>query len=260
MSVIDPAETAARGAAIQTQVLGEAPEPRTLFEASLRDFVFADVWSRPGLDRRARLLTSMTGTLLEGDERSCAMMVGEALANGTFTLTELREAALQMVVYGGWGAGGAFDRLVSAAAAEQGLDEPAFAPLTSEAQSHEDWLAQARATFAHVARTPAPNLPAPPYIEVGVLGFVMGRLWGRPGLDERSRRIITLVGAGFSGSDTPMRVHAYSAMASGNLSRDEMLEFVLHFSLHAGWPRGSVFQRAVLEQAGRVERGEPFQL
>jgi 4-carboxymuconolactone decarboxylase len=260
MSLIDPLETAARGAALQTEVMGQSPVPRTPFEASLRDFVFADVWSRPGLDRRARLLTSMSGALLEGDQPSCAEMIGQALSSGALTLLELREAALQMVVYGGWGAGRSFDRLVSVAAEALNLTEPALVPLQAEVLTRDVLNAQASNMFEHVARMPAPPLPSTPYVEVGVLGFVMGRVWGRPGLDERSRRIITLVGAGFSGSDTPMRVHAYSAMASGNLTKAEMLEFVLHFSIHAGWPRGSVFQRAVVEQASRVEQGLAFQI
>jgi 4-carboxymuconolactone decarboxylase len=47
-------------------------------------------------------------------------------------------------------------------------------------------------------------------------------------------------------------------MASGNATRDEMFEFVLQFAIHAGWPRASVMQSAVMEQADRVEKGLPF--
>jgi 4-carboxymuconolactone decarboxylase len=51
---LDPATRSARGVAIQTEVTGKAPaEPASPVEESWRDFVFAEVWSRPGLERRA---------------------------------------------------------------------------------------------------------------------------------------------------------------------------------------------------------------
>jgi 4-carboxymuconolactone decarboxylase len=49
-------------------------------------------------------------------------------------------------------------------------------------------------------------------------------------------------------------------MASRNASREEMFEFVLHYAIHSGWPRASVMQSAVLEQAPRVEKGLPFEI
>ena len=81
----------------------------------------------------------------------------------------------------------------------------------------------------------------------------------RPGLDQRARRWLTLVGVGNSSSSTPIRSHVWSAMASGNASREEMFEFVLQYAIHAGWPRASVMQSAVMEQAPRVEKRLPFE-
>jgi 4-carboxymuconolactone decarboxylase len=258
MSVIDPKKRAERGAAIMAEVLGESAPPATPYRASVRDFVYAEIWSRPGLDRRARYLISFAGTVSTGDLAACRAALVTALKGGLFSPLELREAALQLVVYSGWTAGGQFDRLLTEVLAELGLAEPQTAPIQTAPIDKAERIATGQRNFERIARTDAPP-PFSPYIEAGVLNFVMGEVWCRPGLDERSRRILTLVGAGFSGSDTPMRSHAYSALASGNLTKDEMLEFVLHFSVYGGWPRGSVFQRAVLEQAKRVEEGLPFQ-
>jgi 4-carboxymuconolactone decarboxylase len=44
-------------------------------------------------------------------------------------------------------------------------------------------------------------------------------------------------------------------MKSGNASATEMLEFVLQYAIHAGWPRASVMQGAVMEQAAKLEKG-----
>jgi 4-carboxymuconolactone decarboxylase len=150
------------------------------------------------------------------------------------------------------------DRAISAAARELGLAEAGFDSLPDDPADPAERMARGAEGFRKIAVTDAPP-PFAPYIETGVLGFVMSELWTRPGLDERSRRFVTLVGAGFSSAPTPMRSHSYSAMASGNLTKAEMLEFVLHFAIHAGWPRGAAFQSVILEQAKRVEEGLPFQ-
>jgi 4-carboxymuconolactone decarboxylase len=55
MAKLDPTTRSALGLATQAKAIGApAPDPTTPLEASWRDFVFAEVWSRPGLDRRAR--------------------------------------------------------------------------------------------------------------------------------------------------------------------------------------------------------------
>jgi 4-carboxymuconolactone decarboxylase len=83
-------------------------------------------------------------------------------------------------------------------------------------------------------------------------------MWCRPGLDERSRRFITLVGVAESSSDTPIRSHIHAAMASGNCTADEMQEFVLQYGIHAGWPKASVIQGVVFEMAKKVAAGLPW--
>jgi 4-carboxymuconolactone decarboxylase len=84
-------------------------------------------------------------------------------------------------------------------------------------------------------------------------------MWTRSGLDQRARRWITLVGVANSAARTPIRSHVYGAMASGDANKEEMLEFVLQYALHSGWPMASVVQAAVNEQAPRVAQGLPFE-
>src|SRR6266481_701097 len=103
MSLLDPAERARIGVQQQTQLLGaSAPEPRTLFESSWRDYVFAEVWTRPGLDRRSRYLISIAAAACEGGRPDVVDgYVRGALKLGELTLVELREAALHLAVYAG---------------------------------------------------------------------------------------------------------------------------------------------------------------
>ncbi len=248
-----------RGATKILEATGSpASNPATLYESAIRDFVHADVWTRPGLGLRDRLLISLAGTAATKDAASCLEYATGALKGGHLSLAELREAALQLAVYDGWPSGGVLDQAVTGAAKKLGLAEPEIDPLPDDPPDRAERIARGQAGFRRVAQTDAPP-PFSPYLDTGVLNFVMSDLWGRPGLDERSRRLVTLVGAAFSNAPTPMRSHSYSAMNSGDLTKDELLEFCLHFALYGGWPRGAAFQSVIMEQAKRVEDGLPFQ-
>ncbi|MET0271286.1 MAG: carboxymuconolactone decarboxylase family protein [Sphingomonas sp.] len=255
----DPAARTATGVRVQAEVTGHAaPAPATLLEESWRDYIFAEIWSRPGLDRRSRYAIAMAGAAGAGDAAACETYVRGALACAALTLAELREAALHLAVYAGWSAGGILDQAATRAAGALGLPAAARPPIRAEpwdpAVRHEEGAASFQ---AHMLFGGPP--PRTAYFEGGILNFVFGEMWSRPGLDERTRRWLTLVGVGLSSATIPIRSHVWSAMASGNASATEMEEFVLQYAVHAGWPRGSVMQGAVLEQAARVAEGLPFE-
>lgn len=259
MSLSDPLERSARGAAMQAQILaGAAGEPATPYAASWRDYVFAEIWSRPGLDLRSRYLIALASAACAGDAAATHGYARGALANGELSLAELREAALHVAVYGGWTQGGLIDQALDAAVQALGLPAADYPPIRAEAWDPAVRHQEGAASFEHHMLFGGPP-PVTPYFEGGILNFVFGEMWNRPGLDQRSRRWLTLVGVGFSGASTPIRSHVWSALASGNANRAEMGEFVLHYAVHAGWPRGSVMQGAVLEQAARVEKGLAFE-
>jgi 4-carboxymuconolactone decarboxylase len=257
--LLDPAERTARGKRLQAELTGvPASEPATPLEASWRDYIYAEVWSRPALDLRSRFFIAMSTAAGAGDMAATERYVRGALSKGGITLAELREAALHVAVYSGWSSGGLLDAAVTRVAGELGLAAAAYAPIRAEpwdpAVRHEEGAA----SFKHHMLFGGPP-PQTAYFEAGILNFVFGEMWCRPGLDQRARRWLTLVGVGNSSSATPINSHVWSAMASGNATREEMCEFVLQYAIHAGWPRASVMQSAVLKQAERVEKNLPFE-
>lgn len=256
MTPLDPAERARRGARQQSELLGApAPEPSTLLEASWRDFIFADVWTRPALDRRSRFLISMAGACsASAAAETLDGYVRGALSLKDLTLVELREAALHLAVYAGWSSGGALDAAITRVANELLLPPAPFAPLRAAPWDPAARHAEGVANFQAVMTFGAPP-PATPFFEVGILDLAFAELWMRPGLDQRSRRWITLVGVADSSSATPIRSHIYSAMKSDNATLDEMNEFVLQYAIHGGWPKASVVQGVVLEMAERIKQG-----
>jgi 4-carboxymuconolactone decarboxylase len=255
MTLLDPKIRSERGSAAQADLTGAPPfEPRTPVEASLRDFLYAEIWTRPALDLRARFLISLAGASAAGDAEAVQRYARGALVKQLLSLSELREAALHMAVYGGWSVGMLWDKAVSDVAASLGLAEPDFAPIRAEPWDTAERHAHGSAQFIEAMKFGGPP-PQTPYFEAGILNFVFGEMWCRAGLDQRSRRWITLVGVGLSSAVIPIGSHVWSALASGNASKEEMFEFVLQYAVHAGWPRGSVMQSAVLEQAKNVDAG-----
>lgn len=260
MTLLDPAERSATGARLQAQLQGAAPRPPgSLFEESWRDYVFAEVWNRPGLDRRSRYWISICGATTEAaGAQILERYIRGALQLGEVTLGELREAALQLAVYATWQRGALLDATVTRVAESLGLMDAAHSPIREDAWDPAQRLQEGAAGFTKVMLFPPPP-PVTPYFEGGILNFVFGEMWMRPGLDQRARRWITLVGVADSSASTPIRTHTYAAMASGNASVSEMQEFVLQYAIHGGWPRASVMQAVVLEMGKRVTAGLPYE-
>ncbi len=256
MTLLDPKARSERGhEQMETRLAKSAAEPETLYQSSWRDYIFAEVWTRGGLDLRSRYLISIASAAEKGvaSERLCDYVRG-ALATNELTQQELREAAMHCAIYGGWDSGSAVDQSITQAVAELGLTAEGFDPIRAEAWDPQVRLQQGAAEFHNVMTFGGPP-PVAPYFEGGILNFVFGEAWHRPGLDQRSRRWLTLVGVANSSAETPIRTHIYGAMASGNASYEEMNEFVLQYAVHAGWPRASYVQGVVFEMAEKVNKG-----
>src|SRR4051794_24739609 len=98
-----------------------------------------------------------------------------------------------------------------------------------------------RRVYEEVMVSPAPP-PMSPFLANGVVDAVFGELWDRPGLSRRDRRWVTLACVAAAAVPEPIRQHVHAALASGDISREEFQEFVLHFAYYAGWPRASALE------------------
>ncbi|MDE2302850.1 MAG: carboxymuconolactone decarboxylase family protein [Sphingomonadales bacterium] len=259
MALLDPAERSARGHKLAQEITRfTAPAPETPYEQSWRDFIYAEIWSRPALDLRSRYLIAIAGAASSphgGDQ--LYRYVHGALKSGELTLAEAREAALHLSVYAGWSRGGELDRAVSRVAQELDLIPADCPPIRATPWDPAERMAQGAAEFEKVMTFPGVS-DASPYLGAGIGNFVFGEMWCRRGLDERSRRWLTLVGVADSSSEVPIKSHIHAAMASGNCSPEEMQEFVLQYGVHAGWPKASVIQAVVFEMIAKVKDGKPW--
>src|ERR1700679_3916774 len=131
---------------------------------------------------------------------------------------------------------------------------------TSSADGRVDTEAKrlrARVLFEEVMCRPFDLAPTPA-TEHGLLEFMFGELWARPGLSRRDRRWVTLTCACAADTVGPIEANVYAALASGDITFDELQEFVLQLAVYCGWPKASFADQVVWQQqaALHVERGE----
>ena len=131
----------------------------------------------------------------------------------------------------------------------------------SEWSNRDDRQRDAQAQYEHIMTTPAPPAVGA-YIDAGVIGFVFGEMWRRSGLTPRDRRWLTLACVGAADAPIPMETHTYAALNSGDVTNEEIDEFLLFFGTQTGWPRGSAMNQWILTAMQKIaeERGEALQL
>jgi 4-carboxymuconolactone decarboxylase len=127
--------------------------------------------------------------------------------------------------------------------------------------NRDDRQRDAQAEYEHIMTTPAPP-PIGAYIDAGVIGFVFGEMWRRGVLTPRDRRWITLACVGAADAPIPMETHTYAALNSGDVTNEEIDEFLLFFGTQMGWPKGSAMNTHILSAMAKIaeERGEEMQL
>jgi 4-carboxymuconolactone decarboxylase len=98
--------------------------------------------------------------------------------------------------------------------------------------------------FTEVTGLPAPNR-GDDYVADVVIDHVFAEIWARPGLTRKERRWISITCACMTGAPVAMEAHFGGALATGDISMDELREFVIHFAAYAGHPRATAARVAL---------------
>lgn len=112
----------------------------------------------------------------------------------------------------------------------------------------ERW-ARGAAEFTEVTGIPAPGR-GDDYVADVVIDQVFAEIWTRPGLTRKERRWIAITCACMVGAPVAMETHIGAALRSGDISIEEMQEFVVHFAVYAGHPKATA-ARAALDAVKR---------
>jgi alkylhydroperoxidase/carboxymuconolactone decarboxylase family protein YurZ len=98
-------------------------------------------------------------------------------------------------------------------------------------------------SYAARAGAEGPRVAAP--FRSLALDFVWGDVWSRPGLDLRSRSLVTLAVLMARGHAAEVALHAPAALRNG-VTEDELGELVAHVAAYCGAPAALEGLRAVL--------------
>jgi 4-carboxymuconolactone decarboxylase len=109
-------------------------------------------------------------------------------------------------------------------------------------------------SFEEINLVSAPSQDSP-YFYAGILNYVFGHLWLRPGLTRRERRLITIPCVGVSDAVNPIWSHVTSALSSGDVSYSEMQELILHFRAYSTKARAEVLRNVAVQW--RASRSGP---
>jgi 4-carboxymuconolactone decarboxylase len=75
-----------------------------------------------------------------------------------------------------------------------------------------------------------------PFLADAITGYALGDVWGRPGLDHRTRQIAAVAAFAALGHRPFMKIHAGYALNLG-VTAAELKEVVYLTTVHAGFPR-----------------------
>lgn len=235
-----------------------SPEASTPATAAMIDFVFAEVWERPGLSRRDRRFVTLPCVAAADAEAPLRDHVYAALNSGDVTITEIQEVVLHFAVYSGWPKASRFNMIVDEQwdriHQEHGDTAPppdALLPLTTPSDP-EARLATGEQAFRDVNCVPYVPTRDNPYSGAGILNFVFGEMWLRPGLGMKERRLVTVACVAFQDAPYPILSHVYAALKSRDISFDEMDELALHFAAYYGWAKASHLNDEIERQKERV--------
>ena len=237
----------------RTVMQAEPPVPETPLDAATREFVFGEVWSRPGLSARDRRFVTLACVCAADAVPVIDLHIYAALKSGDISIEELNEFTLHFAVYCGWPKASQVELAVRTQwhriHAEHGEVPPPFPERSVDDLGRADpaeRIEDGVRCFEEVNLVPAPP-PDSPYFFAGILNFVFGHLWQRPGLTRRERRLITVPCVGVSDAAGPIHSHVTSALGSGDITYNEMHELVLQFSAYSGIAKAQVL-RDVVEQ------------
>jgi 4-carboxymuconolactone decarboxylase len=88
-----------------------------------------------------------------------------------------------------------------------------------------------------------------------ITSYAWGEVWSRPGLDRRTRSVITLTALVCLRAESELGLHVRAALRNG-LTADEIAELLLHSAIYAGVPAANAafaVAQEVLREDGLIE-------
>jgi 4-carboxymuconolactone decarboxylase len=105
---------------------------------------------------------------------------------------------------------------------------------------------------AHVDRAIAATTPLTADFQSLITRYAWGEIWTRPGLDVRTRRVLVIGTLVALGQLEELAMHVRAALASGDLSANDIKEIVLQQAIYCGVPAANAAFRVVGEAIAEI--------
>jgi 4-carboxymuconolactone decarboxylase len=122
----------------------------------------------------------------------------------------------------------------------------------NDAERHEQGMTVRRGVLgdAHVDRAVANTTDLTEPFQEFITRYAWGDVWARPGLDRRTRSIVTLAALTSLRAENEIAMHVRAAVGNG-LTPAEISEVLLHTAIYAGLPAANaafaIAQRTLAE-------------
>lgn len=247
MTDLTHAERRARGLAAMAKMRGSAEaaaERATALEAELGalgsyaiDWVFGDVWSRPGLAPADRELVVLSQLTTLGQTDQLPMHVRSALQLG-LRESEIAEVFVQLGGYAGFPRALSAMRVAQEVFAEQGGSGQAAAE-PAEKKDDGQRRSDAREVMGRLtANQPQNGLDTGMRAFTGTAGrLAFGELWSREALTRRQRSLVVVATLVAQDKMNELRFHLRAAQNHG-LTVAELEEVMITTIAYVGFPTG----------------------
>jgi 4-carboxymuconolactone decarboxylase len=88
---------------------------------------------------------------------------------------------------------------------------------------------------AHVERARQRTTPLTEDFQTFITQYAWGDIWTRPGLDRKTRSMLTIAILAALGQEEELKLH-FRATRNTGVSRDEVKEILMHMAVYAGVP------------------------
>lgn len=105
---------------------------------------------------------------------------------------------------------------------------------------------------AHVDRAIASTTPLTEDFQRLITRYAWGEIWTRPGLDARTRRVLVIGTLVALNQPEELAMHVRAALASGDLSANEVKEILLQQAIYCGVPASNAAFRIVAEVVAEI--------
>ena len=221
-----------------------SPDPSGAYiETGVIGYVFGEMWRRGVLTPRDRRFITLACVGAAGAIVPIETHVWAALNSGDLTYAEFDEFVLHFGTQLGWPKASVLQMhgMISAIklAEQRGVelerhDYELWAEPTDDDTRRERGEAGYRSV--HGAEAPAATTP---FRGRAYLDYLYGEIWTRERhLTRRDRRIVSICCAATVGVDDETREHLRAALVNGELTVEELQEFVMHFAVYMGWLLG----------------------